>query len=153
MIKNSVELQYHVELAADGLVDGTGCTLSTSERLSQLLALRKRWRFLEWTSAVTIQGPAPAYSAAYELVDGHYAAFTDRFPTNRLVLTSLPTTVEASRTLEMEYAGQDVRDFAIDPSQDLIAMAGVTMGDPINGYVFQLWLSMLCHVSLLLVTN
>ncbi|KAI0738201.1 hypothetical protein C8Q80DRAFT_1347854, partial [Daedaleopsis nitida] len=130
ILKNSVELQYQVELAADGLVDGIGCTLSTSERLSRLLELRRRWRFLEWTSAVTIQGPTPAYSAAYELVDGSYAAFiaSGESPTNRLVLTSLPTTVEASRTLEMEYAEQDVRDFAIDASQDLIAMVGVTIG-------------------------
>ncbi|RPD53899.1 hypothetical protein L226DRAFT_469953 [Lentinus tigrinus ALCF2SS1-7] len=122
VIKESFELQYQIELVADGLVDGTRCTLSTSERLARLLELRARWRYLDWTGVKHIS--APAMCQAYELVDGVFASSMGNglSGSRHLALTWLPTTREEERTVEREDLGVTVRDFAIDPSQDLMAL-------------------------------
>lgn len=124
IIKKSLELRYHIELAADGLVDGIGCTLTIPERLALLLQRRARWRYLDWTAVKPI--PAPALCQAYELVDGVLASSMADVPSRgsrHLALTWLPTSREPQeRTVERHDLGITVRDFAIDPSQDLIAM-------------------------------
>ncbi|KAI1793750.1 hypothetical protein LXA43DRAFT_1081303 [Ganoderma leucocontextum] len=122
-IKESLELQYLIELGADGLIEGVGCTLPTSERLKLLLQRRARWRYLNWTHIIPIA--APALCQAYELVDGVFASsMGNGFSGSRhLQLTWLPTsTDEATRTIERDDLGVQMRDFAIDPSQDLMAL-------------------------------
>ncbi|KAI0682113.1 hypothetical protein C8T65DRAFT_301266 [Cerioporus squamosus] len=119
---DSLELQYRIELAADGLVDGVGCNLSTAERLARLLELRARWHYLDWTDVKPIR--APAMCQAYELVDGVFASSMGigLSGSRHLSLTWLPTRAEEGRTVERDDLGVTVRDFAIDPSQDLMAL-------------------------------
>ena len=125
-VANSVELQYCIELAADGLVDGTDCPLSTAERLERLLQLRLRWRHLDWTRVTHIR--TPSTFRADEIVDGIHAMVVPS-KNHRLTLTWLPTDADSqSRTIEREYVGLVVHDFAMDPSQDLIALV-VTVQD------------------------
>lgn len=121
-------MQYNVELAADGLVDGVGCPLTVAERYKLLLERRKRWRFLDWTHVKPIS--APALCQAYELVDGVFASSEDNGlnGSRHLSLTWLPTFCEPARYIERKDMGVALRDFAIDPSQDLIAL--VVANDP-----------------------
>ncbi|KAI0370752.1 hypothetical protein BV20DRAFT_1035699 [Pilatotrama ljubarskyi] len=125
-IQHSLELQYKIELEADGLIDGVGCTLSLAERYELLLERRRRWRTLDWTQVVPV--PAPALCQAYELVDGVFASSMATMESEfaggsrHLSITRLPTSSEPAQTIEREDIGFPVRDFAIDPSQDLVAL-------------------------------
>ncbi|KAI0738204.1 hypothetical protein C8Q80DRAFT_1207471 [Daedaleopsis nitida] len=122
VIRDSIELQYLVELDADGLVDGIDCTLTTSQRLERVLQRRARWRNLEWDRRVSI--PAPTHYQAYELVDGVFASSRILLfaGSRHLALTWLPTLATAGKSMEREDIGFVIRDFAIDPSQDLLAL-------------------------------
>ena len=124
LVKATVELQYIIELFADGMADGTGCHLSTSERLTRLLQLRARWRSLDWARVDRIS--TPTLCQAYELVDGVFASsrLEDEIIGSRhLALTWLPTSTNAEpKIIEREDVGVTIRDFAIDPSQDLMAL-------------------------------
>ncbi|KZT66482.1 hypothetical protein DAEQUDRAFT_674869 [Daedalea quercina L-15889] len=132
VIKNSLELQYKIELAADGLVDGTGVTLTTAERLALLLDRRKRWRVLDWTSRSAVS--VPGACQAYELVDGVFAKSMSGSHlygpgSHHLNATWLPTRSQPARSLVREDIGVATRDFAIDPSQDLIALVDADNGE------------------------
>ncbi|KAI0329467.1 hypothetical protein GY45DRAFT_1371545 [Cubamyces sp. BRFM 1775] len=121
-IKDSVQLQYKVELEAEGLVDGVGCPLPVVERYELLLERRRRWRYLDWSQVTAI--PTPALCQAYELVDGVFASSmsTGLGASRHLSLTRLPTASEPAQITEREDLGVHIRDFAIDPSQDLVAL-------------------------------
>ncbi|KAH9943590.1 hypothetical protein B0H21DRAFT_748585, partial [Amylocystis lapponica] len=81
IVKKSVELQYQIELAADGMVDGPpglmaqmhgdGLLMTTADRLELLLDQRRRWRMLDWTRRVMVPIPGACY--AYELAGGVFA--------------------------------------------------------------------------------
>ncbi|KAJ8475000.1 hypothetical protein ONZ51_g6826 [Trametes cubensis] len=121
-IKDSLQLQYKIELEAEGLVDGVGCPLPVAERYKLLMERRKRWRYLAWWQATTF--PAPASCQAYELVDGVFAS-SRSMPlgaSRHISFTRLPAPSEPARTTEREDLGVPIRDFAIDPSQDLVAL-------------------------------
>ena len=127
-----MELQYLIELGADGLEEGIGCNLPTSERLKRLLQRRARWRYLNWTQIIPIA--APALCQAYELVDGVFASSmgNDFSGSRHLQFTWLPTNTDEARTIERDDLGVRMRDFAIDPSQDLMALV---IADDIARYV------------------
>ena len=117
-----MQLQYKIELEAEGLVDGVGCPLPVAERYKLLMERRKRWRYLAWWQATTF--PAPASCQAYELVDGVFAS-SRSMPlgaSRHISFTRLPAPSEPARTTEREDLGVPIRDFAIDPSQDLVAL-------------------------------
>ncbi|KAI9059862.1 hypothetical protein FKP32DRAFT_1595876 [Trametes sanguinea] len=128
IIQKSVQLQYNIELEADGLVDGIGCPLTIAERYALLLQRRRRWRHLRWSQIVPIS--APGRCQAYELVDGVFAssAATGFIASPHLSFTWLPTEREPARTIEWADVGLRVRDFAIDPSQDLMAIVAAEAG-------------------------
>lgn len=123
VIKNSLELQYIIELAADGMVDISSCRMTTADRLRLLLDRRQRWRVLDWTDKVFV--PVPGACQAYELVGGVFAkSMGDAIlhGSHHLIATWLPSRTEPARTIVREDLGVATRDFAIDPSQDLIAL-------------------------------
>ena len=132
VIKQSLELQYKIELAADGLVDGIGVDLTTAERLALLYDRRKRWRVLDWTKRTAVS--VPGACQAYELVDGVFAksmmSGTHLYGpgSHHLNATWLPTRSQPARSLVREDIGVATRDFAIDPSQDLIALVDADNG-------------------------
>ncbi|KAK7679035.1 hypothetical protein QCA50_017979 [Cerrena zonata] len=72
-IKDSVEMQYLIELGADGMIDGarTPSSLPTAERLQLLLNRRARWRTLNWTKSTELNLDGLCH--AYELVGGVFA--------------------------------------------------------------------------------
>ncbi|KAH9895700.1 senescence-associated protein-domain-containing protein [Cubamyces lactineus] len=121
-IKDSLQLRYKIELEAEGLVDGVGCPLPVAERYKLLMERRKRWRWLDWSQVAAF--PTPALCQAYELVDGVFASSmsTGLGASRHLSLTRLPTASEPARTTEWQDLGAPIRDFAIDPSQDLVAL-------------------------------
>ena len=103
-------------------MEGVGCTLTTAERLKLLLQRRARWRYLDWSRVVPVS--APGLCQAYELVDGVFASSmgNDFSGSRHLELTWLPTSTKDARRIEREDLGVRIRDFAIDPSQDLMAL-------------------------------
>ncbi|KZT07120.1 uncharacterized protein LAESUDRAFT_699525 [Laetiporus sulphureus 93-53] len=126
IIQVSVEIQYKIELDVDGLEDGLPSQMSTKERLELLLDRRRRWRKLDWVERVTV--PSPRLSHAYELVGGVYAKgapFGETNGSHVFSATWLPSRMQAMRKVERDDVGVSMRDFALDPSQDLVAFFAV----------------------------
>ncbi|KAI5115202.1 hypothetical protein M0805_008174, partial [Coniferiporia weirii] len=131
LIHETLALQYKIELGADGLVDGPPGGLSVPERLRALLARRAAWRGLSFRRRVDI--PMPGECHAYELVGGVFAKAMNPehahglglapHPGSRhLSIFKLPTANKESETIVREDVGVSCKDFAIDPTQDLIAL-------------------------------
>ncbi|KAI6154469.1 hypothetical protein EDD17DRAFT_1490102 [Pisolithus thermaeus] len=123
IIQASMELQYRIELVADGMVDGPPSSLTVGERLTRLRELRRSWATLQWSSKICVPMPGPCH--AYELVGGvfckmHHSA-PQPFRARHLTAAWLPSALDPQgRTLVRENVGFPTRDFAVDPSQDLI---------------------------------
>lgn len=123
MIASTVELRYKIELFADGLEDGDPCGLSSAERLALLRDRRRAWRTLDYTrrSTVSVAGRCNAY----ELVGGVFAKTMDTTAhgggSRHLSTSYLPTRQDEAKETVTEDIGLPTRDFAIDPTQDLIA--------------------------------
>ncbi|KIN93366.1 hypothetical protein M404DRAFT_1009005, partial [Pisolithus tinctorius Marx 270] len=123
IIEGSVELQYRIELTVDGMIDGPPSSLSIGERLTRLRALRRSWATLQWTSKITVPMPGPCH--AYELVGGvfckiHHSA-RHRYSSRHLTAAWLPSALDTEgQMLVRDDVGLPTRDFAVDPSQDLI---------------------------------
>lgn len=131
-IKRSLELQYFIELAADNLVDGPWGpgSLTTAARLDLLLDRRRRWRQLVWNKTETISFPGTCQ--AYELVGGVFAKSTctgvaSSAGSRHLIMTWLPSRTEETHSITREDLGLSSRDFAIDPTQDLIALVVISV--------------------------
>ncbi|THH13948.1 hypothetical protein EW146_g6329 [Bondarzewia mesenterica] len=125
IIQRSAELQYKIELAADGLVSGDREALSTAECLQLLLDHRKAWHSLTWVKEECVG--MPGRCDAYELVGGVFAktmAGTSQLdsPPHHFMASWLPTRLQPERHLVFEDIGVSVKDFAIDPTQDLLAI-------------------------------
>lgn len=119
IIKDSLQLQYHIELAADGLVNGVDCSMSTADRLKLLLDRRRRWNHLEWTKIKSIVVSGQCH--AYELVNDTLGISKGVLGSRHLSLTTLPTSSRPAQMVERDDVGLNTRDFAMDPSQDLVA--------------------------------
>ena len=123
-----MELQYALELAADKMIDGPRGpgTLTTSARYELLLDRRRRWRQLDWQRLDTIS--LPGTCQAYELVGGVFAksmggmGFDSTSGSKHLIMSWLPTRTNEAHHIVREDLGIASRDFAIDPTQDLIAL-------------------------------
>lgn len=135
IVRDAVELQYCIELAADGLEDGIECSLSTADRLARLLELRVRWRHLDWTRVVQLSPLPPNINDSYKILDGVCATYLHpgdgALRARRLSLTWLPTSTNPNpRTIVTRDTGLDIEDLVMDPSQDLIAL--MTKDEPSN---------------------
>lgn len=125
IIDDSVELQYRIELTLDGMIDGPPSPVIVGDRLARLRALRRAWATLDWSSNIVVPMPGPCH--AYELVGGvfcktHHSQH-HRFSSRHLTATWLPSSTDpAGRLIDREDIGLPTRDFAIDPSQDLIIL-------------------------------
>lgn len=105
------------------MVDGPPGPLTTSDRLQLLLDRRRRWRTLDWTQKTMV--PVPGACQAYELVGGVFAksmGVAHLTGSHHLNATWLPSRTEGARSIIREDLGVATRDFAIDPTQDLIAL-------------------------------
>ncbi|KAH9943580.1 hypothetical protein B0H21DRAFT_487066 [Amylocystis lapponica] len=139
IVKESVELQYQIELAADGMVDGPPGLMTTADRLELLLDRRRRWRMLDWTRRVTV--PIPGACQAYELAGGVFAKSmrvgdvddgVDKFRrmVRHLTATWLPSRTKEAQSIIREELDVATGEFTIDPSQDLIVLVNVDYMQP-----------------------
>ncbi|KAK0200163.1 hypothetical protein DFS33DRAFT_128619 [Desarmillaria ectypa] len=118
VVNGSLALQYTIELAIDGMEDGNSSHLSNTDRLGRLRDLRRAWANLNWKEFTSI--PFSGECSAYELVAG---VFVKMFMGRDFSLTRLPSSVRPTMD-QVELPDQDmlVKDFAMDPSQDFLAM-------------------------------
>ena len=121
-IDNFAELQYLVELGADGMIH-CPTNLSTADCLNLLVERRRAWAQLDWKQCVSVDMPGACQ--AYELVGGVFAktmSIAGETGGSRNFLASwLPSRHNSGHLLEHKDVGLLSRDFAIDPTQDLIA--------------------------------
>lgn len=145
LILGTLALQYKIELGAYGLVDGApgagGIPAAISDRLRALRRRRDAWRNLAFRNCVQV--PMPGGCQAYELVGGVFvkamhpeeAPNANGYPvmlpptifgplpsSRHMRITALPGAADGGNTLVREDIGVSCRDFAIDPTQDLMVM-------------------------------
>lgn len=106
------------------MIDGPPSSVSPAERLKVLLERRKAWSLLDWKKEVI--SPMEGACQAYELVGGVFAKSMIPGPFHNLTeihpqftASWLPSSGGEGRTMQIDL---DIvaRDFAMDPSQDLI---------------------------------
>jgi hypothetical protein len=128
-IKNSVELQYTIELWADGMVRGDSGVLTHAETLKALHDRRRAWRNLEWSSKTVVEIEPLDSCRAYELVGGFFALQPQGPDFLTISLYGIVEDPENARdTHDIGIDPQDLQDFAIDPTQDLIALVHAPPG-------------------------
>ena len=133
LIEETTVLKYHIELYADGMVDGEECELPVAERLSQLRIRRQAWKEIKWEHR---RFPLiPGSWNAYELVDGIFSKTLNSIGNNTargILFANLPSRYNTTGSLVLfEDLGITFRDFAMDPTQDLIVyMQCSRLSDP-----------------------
>ncbi|KDR71386.1 hypothetical protein GALMADRAFT_102723 [Galerina marginata CBS 339.88] len=113
--KGSLQVQYIIELAMNGMND-SGSNIPHAELLSRLRDLRGAWEVLAWKRVKKVLIGDDCL--AYELVAGVFALSNG----DGLMFNWLPSATVDGRTLERRSLELTVRDFAMDPTQDLIAI-------------------------------
>lgn len=130
LIRDTLSVQYKIELGADGMDDGPPGGVPVAERMQALQRRRQAWRTLGFSRIATV--PMPGECHAYELVGGIFAKAMipqhdlttpgNLLGSRHLSLVALPSATSEPRTLVREDIGLSCRDFGIDPTQDLIAL-------------------------------
>ncbi|KAJ7203782.1 hypothetical protein GGX14DRAFT_501344 [Mycena pura] len=115
-IKYSTQLQYLVELWADGLEPGPARGYPVEE-LQALLRRRRAWATLDWS--VRTNFPIIELPRAYELVGGVFAQH-NTWPQSDFTAIRLPSAGRAATITAHENVGVESLDFAMDPTQDLV---------------------------------
>ncbi|KAK0460340.1 hypothetical protein IW261DRAFT_1577716 [Armillaria novae-zelandiae] len=102
----------------DNMEDGKSSHLLNANRLGRLRELRLAWANLNWKKFMSISFSGEC--SAYELIA---SIFVKMFFGGVFVLTWLPSSTRPDVD-QVELPDQDmlVKDFAMDPSQDLLAM-------------------------------
>ncbi|KAH8985219.1 hypothetical protein EDB86DRAFT_3083757 [Lactarius hatsudake] len=123
LVATSLNLQYRVELAAEGVIDGSpgGPAYTTAARMDLLLERRVAWRALRprRRASVALAG----HCHAYELVGGLFAKALEEYgAARRLVASWLPSNTTDETRLVVDDLGVRIKDFALDPAQDLIVL-------------------------------
>ncbi|KAI0325496.1 hypothetical protein GY45DRAFT_1374683 [Cubamyces sp. BRFM 1775] len=118
LMDNDVRLQYKVELAAAGMEDGQYSTLSAAERLRMLKARQEAMDKLAWTSREEIP---MLQGGVWELYGGVLAQGEG---SRTLVFKQLPSSLRGieGREWRIEDVGVHIRDFGMDPAQDLLVV-------------------------------
>lgn len=133
-VRNTLPLQYRIELEAAGLLDGPPGPLSTYQRMQLVLQRQRMWRTLKWTRKDVVPY-ATEDCLTYELFGrvfcqgkGSKGGATTRF----LAMTELPSCyMDAPRRyiIDNEQLGIAVWDFTMDPVQNLLILIEHTHED------------------------
>ena len=116
IVSGTLELQYAIELAVAGCEDGSS-DLSVAERYDRLLAHQEAWEKLDWTSEYDI----PARNGGQ--VDINDSVLAENEDSHTLVFHRLPSQLRGVEASEWTFrVDPPIRDFAIDPSQDLLVV-------------------------------
>ena len=116
VIKKYSAVQYIIELGVNGM-EATSYALSHFELLGKLRDRLKAWKQLDWKKFRVIPGGDFGECRAYELVAGTFSTSNG----SNLLVIWLPSAIHDGRVLRHETIGLSVRDFAIDPTEDVIA--------------------------------
>ncbi|KIJ23283.1 hypothetical protein M422DRAFT_276176 [Sphaerobolus stellatus SS14] len=127
LVRESKAIQYISELEIAGLVDGgSASTLSASDRLNELLVVQHNWTYLKFRSTHTVRRPN---NSLWELFGGVLAFGRSEWsdgPTTGISFIQLPSQVRGQlepRRWEHKNLGVNrIRDFGMDPSQDLVVL-------------------------------
>ena len=123
LINTSLALQYRIELASDGLVNGQpgGSASTTAARMEILLERRAAWRALRPNRRTSVAFAGHCH--AYELVGGLFAKALEDFGiARRFVASWLPGNGRGESRFVVDDLGVRIKDFALDPSQDLLVL-------------------------------
>ncbi|KAJ7666832.1 hypothetical protein DFH06DRAFT_1184855 [Mycena polygramma] len=128
-VKSTPELQYTLELWADGMVRGNSGALTCAETLEALRERRRAWKDLEWTSKTVVEIQSLLSCRAYELVGGVFAQQHEGPEFHVISLSDIvDDTRSANVTRTMGPDLHDFQDFTIDPTQDLVVFLFVARG-------------------------
>ncbi|KAI0356942.1 hypothetical protein OH77DRAFT_183926 [Trametes cingulata] len=118
LIDQDVRLQYQIELAVAGMEDGPPSATTAAERLRMLNARQDAWDKLAWTEREEIP---MSQGGVWELYGGVLAQGEG---SRSLVFKQLPSKIRGieGRTWRLEDVGVNIRDFGMDPSQDLLVI-------------------------------
>ena len=110
-------MQYIIELGANGM-EATSYTLPQVDLLQKLRDRLKAWEQLDRKFFKVIPGGLRDFGEcrAYELVAGTFSTSNG----SNLFVNWLPSATHDGRVLRHETIGLSVRDFAIDPTEDII---------------------------------
>ncbi|KAJ7102824.1 hypothetical protein C8R44DRAFT_808603 [Mycena epipterygia] len=117
-IKISTELQYTIELWADGMVPGDSGNIFSPQRLERLYKWRRAWQNLRWTSRTDFS--INQHPRAYELVGGVFAQ-QSTWPQSDFTAIWL----HSAEIISNDNIGIKSLDFAMDPTQDLVVFLHV----------------------------
>ncbi|KAF8333538.1 uncharacterized protein EI90DRAFT_3052317 [Cantharellus anzutake] len=120
VIDSSLLLQYLTELGCHGKVEGCSANLTTAEKLQELLLHEHRWGNLEPHSVCEIEPPT---NHIYEFACSVIGTGPRRSPMS-LFFAELPSAVHGTpvRTWTHQDPSLLLRDFTMDPSQDLLVL-------------------------------
>lgn len=118
IMDTDVRTQYKIELAAAGMEDGPPSTLTSAERLRVLKAHQEAWDKLAWTSREEV----PMHQGGVWELYGGVLAQGDGSRT--LAFKQLPSAIRGieEREWRIEDVGVNIRDFGMDPAQDLLVI-------------------------------
>ncbi|KAF8809269.1 hypothetical protein BYT27DRAFT_7163161 [Phlegmacium glaucopus] len=117
-IKEYSGIQYIIELGANGMeAASASCTLSHTELLQKLRDHLKAWDQLDWKRFRVLPSGDFTACRAYELVAGTFSTSNGL----DLFVMWLPSATHDGRALRHNTIGFSIRDFAIDPTEDVIA--------------------------------
>ena len=115
MVDITDTLQYQIALHSSGMVDGPPSIQGTSERLSLLRSYETSWKNLDWNTTTSLPVPEgrlwELYGNFWAHSKGNDAIFFVQIP-SRLRDVAL-----RQWTIDFDF---QLRDFGIDPSQDLL---------------------------------
>ena len=124
IIKSDTYIQYLLELDAFGYVEPVNprCDLTYAEKIDIVRNHRRRWNRLDSIKANTVHF---SDVSAWEYTDGVFVRLSRR--TRQLHFYQLPS---RNRGVEYKYwatpsLGMDIRDFGINPGEDLLALLEV----------------------------
>ena len=111
-----------MELALAGVKDGySDSRVSIAERLSELRTIEHGWANLHFRRRYIVRLPK---RTLWKLSGGILAHGIMTFMTRGLLFTELPSTVRESpeKTWEHGDSGVQIREFGMDPAQDLLIL-------------------------------
>ena len=115
ILRSSSRLRCITEMHLDGLEE-VFVSDDHASVVEDILCRRNAWRLLGWTPYHSI--PMSHLCKAYELVGGMFAQTSDHV----LQTVQLPTRNQAAYTTSELVFAFVVRDFAMDPTQDVMAL-------------------------------
>jgi hypothetical protein len=108
-------MQYIIDLGANGM-EATSYMLPHADLLQKLRDRLKAWEQLDRENFRVIPSGDFGECRAYELVAGTFSTSNG----SNLFVIWLPSATHDGRVLHRETIGLSVRDFAIDPTEDII---------------------------------